>query len=372
MAGTELAPGRTVAGDRYLLERLLGAGGMATVWLARDQRLGRLVAVKLLSDVLALDRSYVERFGREARIAAQLRHPNLVQVYDYDADSERPLIAMELVDGPTLADVLRSRAAAASVDSRRLAGELLAALGHIHAAGVVHRDVKPANVLIGADGSARLTDFGIAQPHDASRLTVTGGLVGTLGYLAPEVLEGARATPRSDLYSAGVLLGAVTDAQQQHGRADRSLASLIAALTQPAPERRPPSAHAALGQLAAQPASTPARVRVARAPAASRRASTALTLRSPRGLGAPAPRALADALLRDLRRRPAAMALAGVAAGVLVVVIVALAASGSGAGTRAPSSSPARAGSQRPPPASAPLAEQLRAIERSLSSLPRR
>src|SRR5919198_2920076 len=157
-------------GDRYRLERRIAAGGMATVWLARDTELDRDVAVKILSDVLAEDPTYTERFRREARVAARLSNPNLVRMFDYSARSERPYIVMEYVEGGPLAGRI-AEGTADDFDTRRLARELLGALAAIHSAGVIHRDVKPSNVLIDRDGRARLTDFGIAQPENATTLT---------------------------------------------------------------------------------------------------------------------------------------------------------------------------------------------------------
>ncbi len=235
-----VGPG-TALGERYRLTRLLGTGGMASVWLGRDQRLGRTVAVKVLSEVLALDDDYVRRFRREARIAAGLSHPGLVRVYDFGTEGERPYLVMDHVDGGTLAD-----RPAASVSAEALATDLLGALAHIHSAGVIHRDVKPANVLIDDEGRARLTDFGIAWPEDATQITQTGEVIGTLRYMAPEAREGDPATERSDLYSCGVVLS------ERLGRSPRpELAELVARLTEPDPARRPASAREALRRLEA-------------------------------------------------------------------------------------------------------------------------
>jgi serine/threonine protein kinase len=223
---------------RYRLERRLGAGGMASVWLAHDERLGREVAVKVLSDVLAGDREYIARFEREARVAAGLNHANLVTIFDFAAADERPYLAMELVSGGTVAERIRDRGFPAG-DVERLAAELLAALEHIHAAGVIHRDLKPANVLIDDHDRFRLTDFGIAQPSDATALTQTGNVVGTMKYMAPEVRAGHPATVRSDLYSLGVLL------RDCGGEAVPSLAPVMAALAHDDPADRPASAREA-------------------------------------------------------------------------------------------------------------------------------
>jgi serine/threonine protein kinase len=233
----------SVLGDRYRLERRIAAGGMATVWLARDTELDRDVAVKILSDVLAEDPTYTERFRREARVASRLSNPNLVRMFDYSGRTERPYIVMEHIAGGTLADRIGA-GALTEVDPERIAAELLNALAAIHEAGVVHRDVKPSNVLLDRDGQAHLTDFGIAQPEDATQLTGTGEVIGTLKYMAPEVLSGSPATPRSDLYSLGVVLGECIG-----GRPAPHLEALVDRLTANDPDARPASAAQALGLL---------------------------------------------------------------------------------------------------------------------------
>ena len=234
-----IASGRRLGG-RYLLQRRLGHGGMAVVWLATDERLGRLVAIKVLSDTLTAERDYLGRFEREARVAAGLQHPNLVAVYDYNA-GPRPYLVMEYVEGGDLADRLKRDEPPAT---EQLARELLSALSHIHAAGVLHRDIKPQNVLLDRHGSARLSDFGIARPRDATSLTRTGEVIGTERYLAPEVRAGEPASERSDLYALGVVLA---QAAREGGRA--GLWKLADQLREPDPERRPASAAAALAEL---------------------------------------------------------------------------------------------------------------------------
>lgn len=225
---------------RYRLERLLGRGGMAAVWLGHDEVLERPVAVKVLSDTIAGDPEFVARFRREARTAAGLSHPNLVGVYDYSEENERPYLVMQFVPGEDLAAKIARQEA---VDRDKLARELLEALVHIHAAGILHRDVKPANVIAEPDGTAKLIDFGIALPQDATALTRTGLVLGTERYAAPEVMEGQAATERSDLYSAGVVLRAC------EGRCSPALRSLIEWLTSPEPDGRPASARQALARL---------------------------------------------------------------------------------------------------------------------------
>jgi eukaryotic-like serine/threonine-protein kinase len=241
-AGGSIAAGATLREGRYRLQRLLGAGGMATVWLAEDASLARPVAVKVMADTLAADRDWVRRFEREARAAASLSHPNVVPVFDYGAEDGRPFLVMQYVAGGTLQSPQVN--GAGDLDVERLARDLLGALAHIHAAGLVHRDIKPANVLLDEDGRPRITDFGIAQPRDATSLTRTGTVLGTAAYLAPEVLAGAPATPRSDLYSCGALLAHAASANEP-----AAVTELIGALTAHDPEQRPPSASAALALL---------------------------------------------------------------------------------------------------------------------------
>jgi eukaryotic-like serine/threonine-protein kinase len=227
--------------DRYRLERLLGHGGMASVWLADDEVLDRPVAVKVLADTIASDPEFLARFRREAQVAASLSHPNLIGVYDYSDDDERPYLVMEYVAGENLAERMARKAA---VDCERLARELLGALAHIHAAGIVHRDIKPGNVLIAADGSAKLIDFGIALPMDATALTRTGHLLGTARYIAPEVMAGGPASERSDLYSCGIMLRDCSGDRPMGG-----LPGLLARLTDEDPRRRPASAAIALAEI---------------------------------------------------------------------------------------------------------------------------
>ncbi|HEY8465954.1 MAG TPA: serine/threonine-protein kinase [Solirubrobacterales bacterium] len=236
-----LERGARLRGGRYEIERLLGHGGAASVWLARDTLLERPVAVKVLSEGLASDAAWLARFRREARIAARLQHPNLVSVYDFDADGDHPFLVMAYLPGGSLARRLDEGRA---IDCERLARDLLAALAHIHDAGIVHRDVKPGNVLFAPDGRACLSDFGIARPEEATALTRTGQIPGTARYMAPELWQGDPASPRTDLYSCGVVL-----ARCLGDDADPRLTELVARLTSPDPEARPGSAEAALALL---------------------------------------------------------------------------------------------------------------------------
>src|ERR1700709_2630791 len=240
-----IGPGSLLKG-RYRVERLLGRGGMASVWRARGGVLDRAVGVKLLSDTISSDPEFLARFRREARVAAGLWHPNLIGVYDYADRAERPYLVMEFVPGGDLA----SRIKHGAIDCERLARELLGAVAHIHAAGIVHRDIKPQNVLVAPDGSAQLIDFGIALPADATALTRTGHLLGTARYLAPEVMNGGPAGARSDLYSCGVLLRECLG-----NSAPASLCAVVNRLADPDPRARPASAERALARLNTWPVS---------------------------------------------------------------------------------------------------------------------
>ncbi|MDQ3891005.1 MAG: serine/threonine protein kinase, partial [Actinomycetota bacterium] len=194
------------AGSRYAVERLLGRGGMASVYLARDRDLERPVAVKVLADPLALDEEFSARFRREAKTAAQLSHPNIVQVYDTGEEGGRIFIVMEYVDGESLDRLLGRERKLAPVRAIELGVQVCSALHYAHGKGVVHRDVKPGNLLLRTDGTVKVADFGIARPAYGTQLTQAGTVLGTVGYVPPEVVAGEAATARSDLYSLGVVL----------------------------------------------------------------------------------------------------------------------------------------------------------------------
>jgi eukaryotic-like serine/threonine-protein kinase len=190
---------------RYELRSLLGHGGMGAVHDAVDRRLGRPVAVKILRADLAEQPTARRRFETEAHAAARLAHPNVVTVFDSGEDDGIPFLVMERLPGGTFADELAT--GPVSVDRvREVVGEILAALGAAHAAGIIHRDIKPGNVLLTEDGHVKVSDFGIAKTVDDLDQTQTAELVATPGYLAPERLAGGAASQRSDLYSVGVLL----------------------------------------------------------------------------------------------------------------------------------------------------------------------
>ncbi len=197
---------RLVAG-RYRIERRLGAGGMSTVFRATDTVLERAVAVKLLAEHLADDEAFVARFRREALAAARLQHPNIVQVFDSgrDADSDRHYIVMEYVDGPSCADLLREHKQLGIEETVRIVRDACHGLDYAHRAGVVHRDVKPGNLLVAEEtGMTKLADFGIAKAAEQTRITQVGSVLGTAAYLSPEQARGDEAGPASDIYSLGV------------------------------------------------------------------------------------------------------------------------------------------------------------------------
>jgi hypothetical protein len=196
-----------LADDRYELGDRLGHGGMATVYRARDLKLDREVAIKLLADNFAGDDEVRKRFSREARLAARLDHPNVVQVFDVGEDEDRPFIVMEHVEGGTLDDRLNRRRSLDRDEALRLLGQLCEGLGHAHAKKLVHRDIKPQNLLLrDSDDCLKITDFGIARAaEETTRLTRPGRVIGTDPYMAPEQLADGRITPATDVYACGVV-----------------------------------------------------------------------------------------------------------------------------------------------------------------------
>jgi beta-lactam-binding protein with PASTA domain/predicted Ser/Thr protein kinase len=195
----------TLFDGRYRVMRKLGAGGMADVYLAEDEELGRRVAIKILNDRHANDESFVERFRREAKNAAGLSHPNIVSIYDRGEAEGTYYIAMEYLDGRSLKELLIARGPMPIADTIHHTRQILNALRFAHKKGVVHRDIKPHNVMVDGDGRLKVTDFGIARAG-ASQMTEAGAIVGTAQYLSPEQARGAAVDQRSDLYSIGVVL----------------------------------------------------------------------------------------------------------------------------------------------------------------------
>ncbi len=276
--------------DRYEIRRRLAVGGMATVYAAIDTRLDRPVAVKVMHPALAADEEFVARFRREAKAAARLSSPTVVNVTDQGQDAGSVFLVMELVEGRTLRDLLRSEGSLPAAEALAVLDPVLEALAAAHAAGYVHRDVKPENVLIADDGRIKVGDFGLARAVDASPLTAaTGLLLGTVAYLAPEQVRRGVADARTDVYACGVLLyelltgrppyegdTALSVAYQHlHDRVPvpseanphvpEELDELVLAATEPDPDDRPPNAATLLEdvrQVAGQlPTVSPARLR---------------------------------------------------------------------------------------------------------------
>ncbi len=200
-----IGPG-TELGDRYELGHQIGSGGMASVYLAYDTVLDREVAVKVLADRFAADQAFVERFRREASAAAGLNHPNIVAVYDRGEAEDTYYIVMEYLSGPDLKKVIRDQGPldpAVAVDN---ALQILSALTAAHAAGIIHRDIKPQNVMVGEDGRLRVADFGIARADADQQMTEAGSVIGTAQYLSPEQAQGEETTAASDTYAVGIVL----------------------------------------------------------------------------------------------------------------------------------------------------------------------
>src|SRR3981081_4163207 len=191
----------TTLNGRYLLEARIGTGGMSTVYRALDETLQRQVAIKLMNREITSDSDQLERFRREARAVAQLSHPHIVGVIDAGEDEGRPYIVFEFVEGETLKDRIRRHGRLEIAEAVAYAIEIARALGAAHARHIVHRDVKPQNVLIDEEGSAKVTDFGIARTLDEEGLTADGRVLGTTDYVSPEQALGQPVTGQSDLYS---------------------------------------------------------------------------------------------------------------------------------------------------------------------------
>src|SRR6267142_1357591 len=195
-----------VFSNRYEIDREIARGGMAEVYLARDQSLNRPVALKALFPEFAREPSFVERFRREAQAAANLNHPNIVAIYDWGQESGTYFIVMEYVEGRSLRDLVRSESPLDPNQAAEITAEIASALAFAHRNGVVHRDVKPGNVLLTRSGNVKVTDFGIARAGASDGLTQTGSVMGTATYFSPEQAQGLAVDGRSDVYSLGVVL----------------------------------------------------------------------------------------------------------------------------------------------------------------------
>jgi eukaryotic-like serine/threonine-protein kinase len=359
--------GRRRLADRYELAGVIGRGGMGTVYRATDLVLDRTVAVKVLPAELAEgDASHVERFQREARAAASLAHPGVVAVYDTGEDDATRFIVMECVNGRSLSELLREDAPLDPERAVGIAAHVADALAAAHAAGIVHRDIKPGNVMIADDGAVKVLDFGLARARDATALTQSMTVLGTAG--SPEQALGKRADERSDVYSLGCLLYALLT-----GRPPFTGESAAAILNQHVNGRpRPPSAlnrriPPALDAIVLQMLSKSPAARPQSATEVRERLSEALTQDTAptrrmngatRGPPTAITRVLAAGAHRDRSRRAAA-AVALAAAALLALLIVALASGGGApshhlennaaskpAATRSPAASPSRSTSQ--------------------------
>src|SRR6188508_2572588 len=221
---------------------------MAVVYLARDDELERPVAIKVLARHLADDPVFRDRFLREARLAARLSHPNIVQIYDAGEDHGDPYIVMECVEGRSLADELESSGALDPARVVDLGVQVCAGLEHAHAAGLVHRDIKPGNLLLGERDTVKIADFGIARAAETTRLTQMGSVLGTAAYLSPEQALGEEVTAAADVYSLGcVLFECLTGRTPYVFDTLAELEAVVMRSLARNPEYRPPSA-AALGR----------------------------------------------------------------------------------------------------------------------------
>lgn len=215
MSNTDPLVGHVVDG-RYEILRKLARGGMATVYLASDRRLTRTVAVKVMHDNLGTDQDFVSRFDREARAAARLSHPNVVSVFDQGMDAGRPYMVMEYVEGSTLRHVITREAPMEPQRALDLLVPVAAAVAAAHEAGIIHRDLKPENVLISARGQIKVADFGLARAVTAHTATAQGMLIGTVSYIAPELVTHGHADTRCDVYALGVLLFEMLTGKKPH------------------------------------------------------------------------------------------------------------------------------------------------------------
>ncbi|MEE0238312.1 MAG: protein kinase, partial [Pauljensenia sp.] len=192
--------------ERYRVTRRLARGGMATVYVAQDERLDRPVALKVMHPHLADSDAFVERFRREARSAARIVHPGVVSVFDQGVVTGQGFLVMELIDGTNLRQLLRAQGAFTIPQALRYTTDTLEALRAAHRVGVIHRDIKPENILVPSDGPAKVTDFGLARAASEVSMSSTGNMLGTVAYIAPEIATTAEADARSDIYSVGIML----------------------------------------------------------------------------------------------------------------------------------------------------------------------
>ncbi len=221
-------------GGRYRVGRTIGRGGMGLVLEADDATLGRKVALKMLKEEIAEDPTTIERFRREARIAASLSHPGIAHVYDFAEEDGESFIVMELLDGKDLHQVIQEEGKIIPERAAEIAARVAEALDHAHTRGAVHRDVKPGNIFITASGDVKVTDFGIAQAAGSAPLTMTGSFLGTPTYLAPEQINGGKAGPESDVYSLGCVLFEMVTGRPPY-EAEGALGTAMAHTNSPVP-----------------------------------------------------------------------------------------------------------------------------------------
>lgn len=332
-----------VAG-RYEIERPLGHGAMAVVDLARDRELDRKIALKRLAENLSRDDELRARFLREGRLAARLAHPNIVHIYDVGEEDGRPFIAMEYVDGETLAELVGRRGPLPADEVAELGIQICRALAAAHEAGLVHRDVKPQNLLLGSNGLLKLGDFGIAFGPEGTRLTMAGTVLGTAAYVAPEQARGEEVSAAADVYGLGAVLYELLTGRPP--RTPASLAELTDATEILPPAGAPPRlARIVMRCLAADPASRPfSAAAIARELAAL--LPEADTLALPDDPSLRATEIKAPAARGRTRVRPG-LALAAVAAGAIAGGVIALVATSGGSSPKpapAPEIAPVRHG----------------------------
>ncbi|WP_283133744.1 Stk1 family PASTA domain-containing Ser/Thr kinase [Rhizohabitans arisaemae] len=248
---TDPLVGRILDG-RYRVESRIARGGMATVYLALDLRLERTIALKVMHGELAGDPEFVRRFIREAKATASLSHPNIVGVFDQGIDDRHVYLAMEYVPGRTLRDLLRERGHLGQREALELMVPVLAALGAAHAAGIIHRDVKPENVLLTGDGRIKVVDFGLSRAIAASNQTKTGLMIGTIAYMAPEQMTQGASDARTDVYAAGIMLFELLTGHQPYaGESPMAVAYRHVNETVPAPSTIVPGVHPGVDALIA-------------------------------------------------------------------------------------------------------------------------
>jgi serine/threonine protein kinase len=202
----ELDAVRKAFHDRYMVESLLGRGGMGNVYKARERTLDRYVALKIVPEFRAQDEGFIERFRREARIAARLRHPRIVSVHEVGTAGPFPYFSMDYIEGSTLRSVVERRHTLPQEDATSIVVEICRAVAHAHSKGIIHRDLKPENVMIDTEGDVFVMDFGLARAVEDAGLTQPGMIIGTPFYMSPEQLAGEKLDERSDIYSIGLIL----------------------------------------------------------------------------------------------------------------------------------------------------------------------